>query len=86
MRLGLTGLALVLVIVGLASALYSLILPSETMVGGGKPEVVANIIGGNEAAVAEGVKSNEPLAELGVAPSTESNSSETVTAPQPPAK
>lgn len=66
-RVALTGLAAVLVLIGLASAMFRYVStePPVTAVGAAKPEVVANIADGGVAN-----ESSEPLAELGIAPGT----------------
>lgn len=77
-RVGLTGLALVLVMIGLANAIFNSAKRDDTVVaiGASNAEVVANITDGN--VVVEKGK-DEPLAELGVAPST-ATSTETISA------
>lgn len=70
-RVGLTGLATVLLLIGIASAIFSSANKEDPVVadGGSKPEVVANMTEGvivNDAAVAK----DEPIAELGIAPRT----------------
>lgn len=67
-KVGMTGLAFVMLLIGLASAIFSSA-SKETPVslaGAGKSDVVANLADAN-ASAADAVK--EPLAELGVAPS-----------------
>lgn len=75
-KVGMTGLALVLLLIGLASAIFSTASSDKVpdVAGGPKAEVVANIsITNDSAAIAD--KATEPLAELGVAPSaTDANS------------
>ena len=68
-RVGLTGLAMVLVVIGLASAIFSSATnePPVSAIGASNQAVVANMTDGNQ--VVEKAK-EEPLAELGVAPST----------------
>lgn len=68
-RVGMTGLALVLVLIGLASALFTSASRDEPVaaIGASNAAVVANITDGNSVAADKG---NEPLAELGVAPGT----------------
>jgi hypothetical protein len=70
-RVGMTGLAMVLVLIGLASAIFSSANRDEPVSAIGAPNasVVANMTGtpGNTIE-----KKDEPLAELGVAPSTSS--------------
>jgi hypothetical protein len=73
-RVGLTGLAIVLVLIGLASAIFSSANRDQPVAAIGAPNasVVANIsdpTGGN--AIVEKGK-DEPLAEMGVTPSTTS--------------
>jgi hypothetical protein len=65
-RVGMTGLAAVLVLIGLASAVFKSASSEApiTAVGSSKPEVVANM---TDATIDN--TANEPLAELGVAPS-----------------
>lgn len=66
-RVGLTGLALVLLLIGLASAVFTSVNRERpvTAVGGATPGTVAAMADANSAAA------NEPLAELGVAPTTD---------------
>jgi len=69
-KVGMTGLAVVLLLMALASAIFrsaSKEKPVE-VAGASKPEVVANISITNDTAPAAGA--GEPLAELGVAPSS----------------
>ena len=72
-RVGMTGLAMVLVLIGLASAIFSSANRDAPVAAIGAPNasVVANMTGdpGNTTAVKG---KDEPLAELGVAPSTTS--------------
>lgn len=68
---GVTGLATVLLLIGVASAIFSLANNEDPVVaeGGAKPEVVANMTDGviaNDAAL----EKDEPIAELGIAPRT----------------
>ncbi|HEU4961938.1 MAG TPA: hypothetical protein VFT56_16240 [Sphingomonas sp.] len=68
-KVGMTGLAVVLLLLGLASAIFrsaSKEKPVE-VAGASKAEVVANISITNDSVPATG--SGEPLAELGVSPS-----------------
>jgi hypothetical protein len=72
-RVGMTGLAMVLVLIGLASAIFSSANRDDPVVAIGAPNasVVANMTSEPSNTAAE--KGNdEPLAELGVAPSTSS--------------
>lgn len=68
-RVGLTGLAIVLLLIGLASAVFNSASRERpvSVAGGPKPEVVAQIA--NSTAPSD-APSNEPLAELGLTPST----------------
>lgn len=70
-RVAMTGLASVFVLIGLASAVfnYASTEPPITAIGAPKPEVVANM---TDTAIDNGV-ADEPLAELGIAPSTTSD-------------
>ena len=72
-RVGMTGLAVVLVLIGLASAIFSSANRDEPVSAVGAPNalIVANMTGdiSNTAAIE---KKDEPLAELGVAPITSS--------------
>ena len=69
-RVGMTGLAIVLVLIGLASAIFSSASREEpvTAVGASNALVVANISDG----ISNTSGKDEPLAELGVAPSAAS--------------
>jgi hypothetical protein len=69
-KVGMTGLALVLLLIGLASAIFSTASSDKVpdVAGGPKADVVANISITNDS-VAVTDKASEPLAELGVAPS-----------------
>ena len=72
-RVGMTGLAMVLVLIGLATAIFSSANRDEPVSAIGAPNasVVANMTSeGSNATVEKG--KDEPLAELGVAPSTSS--------------
>ena len=71
-RVGMTGLASVLVLIALASAVFNSASrePAESAIGASKAEVVANL---TDAVIANSTAPNEPLAELGVAPSTTSD-------------
>ena len=68
-KVGMTGLAVVLLLIGLASAVFRSASKEKPVdvAGASKPEVVANISITNDSAPASG--GGEPLAELGVAPS-----------------
>lgn len=71
-RVGMTGLAVVLVLIGLASAIFSSANRDEPVSAIGAPNasIVANMTDGVGNTTAE--KKDEPLAELGVAPITTS--------------
>ena len=70
-RVGMIGLAAVLLLIGLAAAIFSTASKERplSVVGGARPETVANMAAGNDA-LPSGASTSEPLAELGVAPST----------------
>jgi hypothetical protein len=62
------GLAAVLLLIGLAAAIFSTANRERGVLGGANPDVVANLTIGNEATgVGDG---SEPLADLGLTPST----------------
>lgn len=67
-KVGLIGLAAVLLLIGLASAVFNAVNRERPAagVGAAQPDTVAAMAGGN----AVGTAPNEPLAELGVTPST----------------
>ncbi len=70
-KVGMTGLAVVMLLIGLASAIFSSASGDGpvTVAGGAKADLVANQVLSNDAAA-----DREPLAELGIAPSTTGNS------------
>lgn len=73
---GMTGLAAVLLLIGLASAIFSSASQERPVAGGAKPDIVANLTatnGSDSAATGD----REPLAELGIAPSAAGNSAAT---------
>lgn len=82
-RVGLTGLLMVLIVIGLASAIFSSANREEPVdaIGASNATVVANMTDGNQ--VVEKAKA-DPVAELGVAPST--GTAETANAAGPAAK
>lgn len=82
-RVGMTGLALVLVLIGIASAILSSANRDEPVAAVGAPNasVVANMTDDKPGLAADAAK-DEPLADLGVAPSTSSTPPEDE---QPPA-
>lgn len=69
-RVGMVGLAAVILLIGLASALFSAANREAPIEAAGAPNAaeVANMVAANATAAAEA--ENEPLAQLGVAPST----------------
>ena len=71
-RVGLTGLAMVLVLIGLASAIFTSANRDQpvTAIGASNALVVANMADTGNIVVTTG--KDEPIAELGVAPSTSS--------------
>ncbi|MEO9129886.1 MAG: hypothetical protein ABI240_01625 [Sphingomonas sp.] len=70
-RVGMIGLAAVLLFIGLAAAIFSTASKERpfVVVGGAHPDTVANMAAGNNALPVTAA-TNEPLAELGIAPST----------------
>jgi hypothetical protein len=70
-RVGMIGLAAVLLLIGLAAAIFSTASKERPFIvaGGARPDVVANMAAGNNALPVTS-PSNEPLAELGITPST----------------
>ena len=72
-RVGMTGLAIVLVLIGIVSVVFSSVNRDQpvTAIGASNASVVANLSDGGADGTLEKSK-DEPLAELGVAPSTES--------------
>jgi hypothetical protein len=67
-KVGMIGLAAVLLLIGLAAAIFSTASRERAVLGGANPDVVANLTIDNEAAgVGDG---SEPLADLGLTPST----------------
>lgn len=74
-RVAMTGLAAVLVLIGLTSSLFSYVNkePPVAAIGASKADVVANI---TDTQVAN-LSANEPLAEMGVAPVATANISQT---------
>lgn len=69
LRVGMIGLAAVVLLIGLASAIFSSVNRDRPIdvAGAGRSDVVANMAGPK--AVPSATPGNEPLAELGVAPS-----------------
>ena len=83
-RVGMTGLASVLVLIGLASAIYSSANREEPVaaIGAARAEVVANMTGAEPANEAANKDASEPLAELGVAPGATATEPANTAAPQ----
>lgn len=82
-KVGMTGLALVLLLIGLASAIFSTASREQPVVAAGaaQPEVVANMVGGS---IGNETRVKEPLAELGVTPSAATEAlNETKPSPTP---
>ena len=75
------GLAAVLLLIGLAAAIFSTASRERAVAGGANPDVVANLTIGNTTVTGDG---SEPLADLGVAPSTASGNTSTVASNVPP--
>jgi hypothetical protein len=69
-KVGMIGLAAVLLLIGLASAIFATANHDRQVaaIGSARPDVVANMLSSNSADPAAAT-SKEPLAELGVAPS-----------------
>lgn len=85
-KVGMIGLAAVLLLIGLASAIFSTVNTERPVVaiGASRSDVVANLVAENDTAPSTGA--NEPLAELGVAPAVdaaavEANAAAPVTPP-----
>lgn len=70
-KVGMVGLAAVMLLIGLASAIFSTVNTERpvTAVGASRSDVVANLVAENDTAPTTGA--NEPLAELGVAPAVD---------------
>ena len=70
-RVGMIGLAAVLLFIGLAAAIFSTASKERPFIvaGGARPDVVANMAAGNNALPVV-TSTNEPLVELGITPST----------------
>lgn len=73
-RVGMIGLAAVLLLIGLVAAIFATANHDRQVVaiGSARADVVANIVSGDETAPG-GAANREPLAELGVAPSAEAD-------------
>ncbi|MCP3731179.1 hypothetical protein M9978_12140 [Sphingomonas sp. MG17] len=81
-RVGLTGLATVLLLIGVASAIFSSADREAPVLadGASRPDVVANMTDGAANGAAE---KNEPIAELGIAPRTAEEKPEPALSPTP---
>ena len=84
-KVGMIGLAAVLLLIGLASAIFATANHDRQVaaIGNARPDVVANMMSGNSS---DPAAAKEPLAELGVAPSAasaETNGME-IAQPAPP--
>lgn len=89
-RVGMIGLAAILLLIGLAAAFAATVNRERptAVAGGANAEVVANMVASNESDAAR--DAGEPLAQLGVAPSAEvapdnTTQAETRAAPAAPA-
>jgi hypothetical protein len=69
-KVGMIGLAAVLLLIGLAAAVFSTASRERPVAaaGGVRPDVVANLVSGNQSAPGASATS-EPLADLGLTPS-----------------
>lgn len=85
-RVGMTGLASVLVIIGLASAIFSSASREQPVdaVGASNEQVVADMAGVESTNAAAAKPKDDPLAELGVAPSTADQSNTAAALPADP--
>lgn len=85
-RVGMTGLAAVVLLIGVGSAIYTSASNEEpvTAIGAPRPNVVADLTAAPTASPTTAPKTEEPLAELGVAPSTSNSSAATTPAPVAP--
>ena len=86
-RVGMTGLALVLVLIGIASVIFSSANRDDPVAAVGAPNaaVVANMTE-QDSDIAADKSDEEPLAELGVAPSTSSTDTPAAEPSQAPAR
>lgn len=71
-RVGMTGLAAVVLLIGVGSAIYTSASNEEpvTAIGAPRPNVVADLTAAPTSSPTATAKTDEPLAELGVSPST----------------
>ena len=76
-KVGMTGLAFVLLLIGLASVIFSSASRERpiAVAGAAKPDPMTNAMLANEAAA------SEPLAEIGVAPSTQDDTANQAAVP-----
>ncbi|MEN2785716.1 hypothetical protein ABC969_04690 [Sphingomonas qilianensis] len=75
-RVGMIGLAAVLLLIGLAAAILATASRERAVSGGARADIVANLTMGNGmAALGDGSDGSEPLADLGVTPSTATENS-----------
>ncbi|WP_235512455.1 hypothetical protein [Sphingomonas sp. Leaf17] len=81
-KVGMIGLAAVILLIGLASAIFSAVRQdgAVTAVGAPKADVVANLIVANDTGVAA---TNEPLVDLGVSPGATSVTANSATPATP---
>lgn len=79
-KVGMIGLAAVLLLIGLAAAVFSTASRERPVAaaGGVRSDVVANLVSGNQSAPGASA-TNEPLADLGLTPSAVNGPSNTTT-------
>ncbi|MDH7971403.1 hypothetical protein QH494_04350 [Sphingomonas sp. AR_OL41] len=84
-KVGMIGLAAVLLLILFAAAVYSTANRDRpvAVAGGVRPDVVANLVAGNQAAPGAAATS-EPLADMGVAPSAPIDNGSAGRPPHPP--
>lgn len=84
-RVGMTGLAAVVLLIGVGSAIFTTASNEEPVaaIGAPKPEVVADITAPFNAMLPSEASKEEPLAELGVAPSTSNSAASPSPGPTP---
>lgn len=84
-KVGMIGLAAVLLLIGLAAAVFSTASRERPVAaaGGVRPEVVANLVTGNESAPGA-TATSEPLADLGLTPSAANGPTSNGSAAKPP--
>jgi hypothetical protein len=83
-KVGMIGLAAVLLLIGFAAAVFSTASRDRPMAvaGGVRPDVVANLVSGNQSAPGASATS-EPLADLGLTPSAVNDPAANANAPKP---